>query len=234
MKLAPPSAYRVAAWGLAVAVPLFIVAVVIAAAVNLSPLYHYGFDRYNVAAVTGLEQAELEKAADGLIDYFNSSEEYIELTVLKDGEPFVLFNEREVIHLYDVKGLIRLDYRILAGTAGYILLAGAFLLYRSMPRLASAPLFWGGAVTLAGLGAATLAAVVDFDALFTQFHLISFANDLWLLNPATDYLIMLFPGPFWQDAAIVVGAGIGLLAAVVLVIGWRGMGAPKERQENQE
>ena len=31
----------------------------------------------------------------------------------KDGKPFELFNQQEVIHLEDVKGLIWLDYRVL-------------------------------------------------------------------------------------------------------------------------
>lgn len=227
-----PVAGRAAVWGLALVVPLFIVSAVIAAAVNFQPLYHYGFDRYNVGAVTGLEPAEQEKAADGLIAYFNSDKEFIDLTVTRYGEPFVLFNEREIIHLYDVKGLIRLDYRILAGTAGYLALVGAFLAWRRAPRSASAPLFWGGAVTLAGLGALTLMAAVDFDAFFTRFHLLSFTNDLWLLDPTTDYLIMLFPGGFWQDAALAVGVGIGVLAMGALIAGWRGLGGTGKNKEN--
>ncbi|MDD2471668.1 MAG: DUF1461 domain-containing protein, partial [Dehalococcoidales bacterium] len=36
--------------------------------------------------------------------------------------------------------------------------------------------------------------------------LISFSNDLWLLDPAKDYLIMMFPQGFWADAALLVAA----------------------------
>jgi len=37
---------------------------------------------------------------------------------------------------------------------------------------------------------------VPFDKLFINFHLILFRNDLWLLNPETDRLIVLLPEDF--------------------------------------
>ncbi|TFG45700.1 MAG: DUF1461 domain-containing protein, partial [Dehalococcoidia bacterium] len=97
-------------WGLVAVIPLLIISAVIAFTFNFQPLYEYGFDRYNVVETTGLADSELSKAASGLIDYFNSGEEFIDLTVEKDGRAFTLFNEKEIIHLYDVKGLMRLDY----------------------------------------------------------------------------------------------------------------------------
>ena len=44
------------------------------------------------------------------------------------------------------------------------------------------------------VGLVVLVAVLsflDFDALWTRFHQIAFRNDLWLLDPTRDYLIML-------------------------------------------
>jgi len=35
-----------------------------------------------------------------------------------------------------------------------------------------------------------------------QFHLFSFSNKFWQLDPTRDYLIMLFPGEFWYDATL--------------------------------
>ena len=66
-------------------------------------------------------------------------------------------------------------------------------------------------------------AIADFEAFFTRFHLLSFANDFWLLDPATDYLIMLFPGGFWQDAMIFVDSIILSLTIAVMVVGWRNL-----------
>ena len=103
-------------WLFILCLPLMLLSAGISLAVNSQWLYEYGFDKYNVGATTGLADTELEKAASGLIGYFNSDKEFIDLVVIKDNQPFTLFNEREVAHLKDVKGLIWLDYRILLGT----------------------------------------------------------------------------------------------------------------------
>ncbi|AKG52721.1 integral membrane protein [Dehalogenimonas sp. WBC-2] len=214
---------KTAAWGLVLVMPLIITSAVIAFAVNFQPLYEYGFHRYEVGTTTGLADAELSKAARGLIGYFNSGEEYIDLTVEKDGQPFTLFNQREVLHLYDVKGLVRLDYGVFAFTFIYTALVSGIILYRRQPRHLAAPLFWGGAFTLAIVISRAILAIADFDAFFTQFHLLSFANDLWLLDPRTDYLIMLFPGGFWEDAMIFVDSIILSLTIGVTALGWRNL-----------
>jgi integral membrane protein (TIGR01906 family) len=62
--------------------------------------------------------------------------------------------------------------------------------------------------------------MLDFDRLFLEFHLFSFANDLWMLNPATDYLIMLFPQGFWYDAAIFCVLVTVVMAVVLGGVGW--------------
>ncbi|MEL7562928.1 TIGR01906 family membrane protein [Dehalogenimonas sp. 4OHTPN] len=215
-------ALRAAAWGLVPAVPLLITGAVIAFAVNFQPLYEYGFDSYDVGRTTGLSEAELSRAAEGLIDYFNSGAEYIDLTVEKDGRPFALFNDREIVHLYDVKGLIHLDYQVLFWSAAYTLLISSIIMVaRRQPARLAAPLFWGGVLALVIVVSRAVIAIVDFDAFFVQFHMVSFVNDFWLLNPATDYLIMLFPGGFWRDAMVFVDVIILSLTAAVTVIAWR-------------
>jgi len=103
-----------------ICLPALLVTATIAFEFNSLGLYKNGFEKYNVSQITGLDEAELEKAARGLISYFNSDEEYINLTVVKDGQHFELFNQREVIHLKDVKELIKLDYQALLGTAIYV------------------------------------------------------------------------------------------------------------------
>lgn len=207
----------VAKWLFVLSLPVLLLTASIGWAVNSSWLYKSGFERYDVSQTSGLAESELEKTAAGLISYFNSAEEYISLTVEKDGEPFELFKQREVAHLKDVKGLIRLDYRVLLGTLIYVLAYAAVSLFwrRDWRRLA-----WGVAagsgLTLILILALGLSALLNFDQLFLQFHLISFANELWMLDPTRDYLIMLFPQGFWYDAALTC-AGITAGLAIILV-----------------
>lgn len=213
--------HRALAWGLVIVIPLLITSTVIALAVNCQPLYEYGFNQYEVSSVTGLSSSELERIAGGLIDYFNSDREFIDITTGQGAQAFELFNEREIIHLYDVKELIQLNYAVLAGSIIYTALVYLLPRHRRSPRLTAPAVFWGGALTLAAVLGLAAAAAVDFNAFFTQFHIISFANDFWLLDPTTDYLIMLFPSGFWRDAALFTGIGIGITAAAVFYCGWR-------------
>ena len=61
--------------------------------------------------------------------------------------------------------------------------------------------------------------LMDFDALWTRFHQIAFRNDLWQLDPSRDYLIMLFPEPFWFTATINMAISVALQTVLIAVVG---------------
>ena len=194
-----------AKWVFILCLPVLLLTASIGWAVNSLWLYKYGFDEYGVSSTTGLADSELEKAARGLISYFNSDQEFINLTVVKDNRPLVLFNQREVIHLKDVKGLIWLDYRVLLGTLIYVLgyaIGSLFWRKRRYWRRLAWGVVVGSGTTLALMLALGLGPLVGFDPLFLDFHIISFANEFWQLDPANHYLIMLFPQGFWYDATL--------------------------------
>jgi len=196
--------------------PILLLTASIGWAVNSLWLYEYGFQKYNVSQTTGLTEVELDKAATGLISYFNSDEEHISLTVVKNGEPFVLFNQQEVAHLRDVKGLIWLDYWVLLGTLVYALAyAGVSLFWRKEWRRLARGVAGGSGITLVLGLALGLGTMLGFDQLFLKFHLISFTNELWQLDPAKDYLIMLFPQGFFYDAALFCALATAGLAIIL-------------------
>ena len=123
----------------------------------------------------------------------------------------------------DVKNLFQLDYRILLVTLSYIIIyACIYLFYRKKKyRLSLArAVLYGSALTLFLMLVAGLGILFDFDGLFWQFHLISFDNDFWKLNPATDYLIMLFPQGFWYDAAVFCAMVAASGAIILGMTGW--------------
>jgi integral membrane protein (TIGR01906 family) len=208
----------VAKWLFILCLPVMLLTASISLAINSQWLYEYGFNKYNVSQTTGLDDVELKKVASGLIGYFNSAEETIELTVVKDGEPFTLFNQREVAHLRDVKELFWLDYWVLLGTGIYVLfytlVSLCWLTKEYWRRLAISTVI-GSGLTLGLMLFLGLAAILDFDSFFWQLHIISFANDFWLLDPAKDYLIMLFPRGFWYDVILFCTfVTVGLVAIV--------------------
>ncbi|MFC2013519.1 TIGR01906 family membrane protein [Chloroflexota bacterium] len=207
-----------AKWLFISCLPILLLTASLGWVVNSLWLYKYGFQKYNVSQTTGLAEVQLDKAATGLITYFNSDEEHISVTVVKDGKPFVLFNQREVAHLRDVKGLIWLDYYLLLGTLIYALGYAVISLLWQKGR------YWwhlawgvvsGCSVTLALMLALGLGTTLSFDQLFLQFHLFSFSNELWQLDPTKDYLIMLFPQGFFYDTATLCALAAAGLAIIL-------------------
>lgn len=210
-----------AKWLFVLCLPLLLISAGLAGAFNSLWLYKFGFDKYDISQKTGIAEVELEKAARGLISYFNSGEEDISVSVIKDGRPFTLFNEREVAHLRDVKELVRLDYRVLLASLLYALVFTGLSLFRwrNWRQLARGAM-WGGALTLALMAVLRVVTLFNFDQFFRQFHLLSFTNDLWLLDPSKDYLLMLFPGGFWYDATQFIALGVGMAAVLVTGLAW--------------
>jgi integral membrane protein (TIGR01906 family) len=213
----------IARWLFVLCLPVVLITASILAAANSRVLYNYGFDKYAVSETTGLAEEELDRVARGLIQYFGSNQESISLVVEREGEPFELFNAREVLHLEDVKGLFHLDYMVLLWTLGYALsyIGVSFILDRlGFSRRLSRAVIAGGVLTLFMMLAAGLATFFNFDGFFYQFHVFSFANDFWLLDPATDFLVMLFPQGFWYDATVAVALATTAVALVLSGIAW--------------
>ena len=223
-------AQRAAVVIVVLAVPLFLITTNLRLVINSGWLYTYGFDKYDIAARTGIEEPELRRISHEIKAYFNSSEERLDIRAVVDGRERDLFKEREILHMVDVKGLVRgvgfwqlVSFFSIVGVAvGSLLLLGR---QRALSLLTNGLL--GGSVLtigiLAALGAVSLA---GFDTLFTRFHLISFSNDFWLLDPGTHKLIQMFPQGFFLDATLIIaGLTLGQAALTGAVAGlfmWRG------------
>ncbi len=215
-----------------VAVPVFLVTGSITWAFNNIGLYEGGFDKYRISQVSGITTEDLRQVALDIRAYFNSGEEPLSIRTLIFGSERDLFNEKEVIHMHDVKRLVRGVYWTFAASAVCLVavVAAGFALQRRdfLPKLARRTL-WGGGVTVGLLVAFGLVATVGFDALFLLFHRVSFANDFWKLDPRTDYLVLLFPQGFWFDATMwaalrALAGGILLAAAGGGYLAWRRWG----------
>lgn len=204
------------------AVLLFLVAGSVAWAVNDPGLYRSGFQRYHVAARSGITNADLLDIGADLRRYFNSGVEPLAVSAPIYGVEQRVFNAREVAHMHDVKRLVRGVYWVAVGSAIWILVAIAahLSLRRHAWLVTSARLaVWGGVATLVAVFGVGLAAVANFERLFLLFHQLSFANDLWILDPRTDYLLILFPAGFWFDATMRVALTSVLGALLLMSVG---------------
>jgi integral membrane protein (TIGR01906 family) len=205
----------IARWLFALCLPCLLLTASIWWAANSHGLYTSGFAKYDVAASTGLSKAGLDNVATGLIDYFNSGDEFVDIVVNKDSQLFKLFTEEEILHFRDVKGLLRLDFYVLLGTgiyaAGYAVLSLLWQKRRDWRGLAWAALT-GSSITLAIMLVLGVWALLDFDQFWLRFHFLSFSNEFW---SAEGYMLLLFPQGFWYDTVIY--CAIATAAAAVIL-----------------
>ena len=183
------------------------------------PLYTIGFERHGVSEATGILSGDLVEVADTFVTYFTSDDKYMAVVVDVYGTQKSLLSEKETIHMRDVKNLVS-NLRILAivslmGIIGYVVGLSYRVRSRAIPVLAHRLRKSAFAVVVAAIVFALLVALA-FPALFTLFHLISFSNDYWLLDPRHDYLVMLFTPNFFLEATGLL-IGLILLECAVLI-----------------
>jgi integral membrane protein (TIGR01906 family) len=140
-----------------------------------------------------------------------------------EGEEVALFNPREVAHMRDVKSLMQFFFRLqelsFAYLVGFVGITVLWTRERSMRRFAQLSMV-AGLVTASVLLVAALAMLVGFERLFLQFHLLSFSNDFWQLDPATDRLVQMFPLQFWFDVSLAVGVLSVMQGGIVALAGF--------------
>lgn len=169
------------------------------------PADPYGFSR----------EDRLEIAPLALGYLFNDEDiGYLGTQTFENGLP--LYNERELIHMEDVKvvteNLVRFGFTLL----GLTLLAGVVLAVADREALLRG-LQHGGILTIGVIALGLFTVATSFNWLFTQFHNLFFEPGTWLFF-TSDTLIRLFPIEFWALAfALMFGGALvqaGLIAGL--------------------
>ncbi len=179
-----------------------------------------GFRDNRVGATTGLDDAQLGRIADAFIAYFEGPPGQIQMQVTAFGRQRALFNDREVTHMEDVQALIQWFLRMQLVAAGVVVVRIVFgVVFDRSPAPIGRQMLWSTALMLGLVGLVGVLSLLDFEGLWTRFHQIAFRNDLWQLDPSRDYLIMLFPPPFWFTATMRMATAVALQTIAIAVAG---------------
>ncbi|MXX92666.1 MAG: TIGR01906 family membrane protein [Chloroflexi bacterium] len=189
----------------AVLLPIFLIAVNVVYITDSDWLYTYNWWRNGVSERIGLPVSELDSAADQIKEYFANDAERLDVRVNTSRGIVSLFDERETLHMIDVKDLMRYVAAVSVWSGvGLVLCTALGLAIRRREFFASMSrwLRWCALVWGLIIAAVVVIAIIDFTWIFTQFHLLSFANDLWQLDPFRHYLLLLFPERFFLEATL--------------------------------
>ncbi len=137
-----------------------------------------------------------------------------------DGSP--LYNERELSHMHDVKGVTQGALKVWYAAVVIELGLGAWAWYGKWWQAYRQGLRRGGWLTIGLVVVLGLFGAVAFWQFFTWFHSLFFEGDSWMFL-YSDTLIRLFPIQFWQDAFLWAGV-ITVGGALALALGGRSNG----------
>ncbi|HLD02327.1 MAG TPA: DUF1461 domain-containing protein [Candidatus Nanoarchaeia archaeon] len=137
------------------------------------------------------------------------------LNYYSDEEPLneSYYTEKEISHLEDVKALSK---EFLAAIMVSIILLGLSVYINRSSALK--PLMLGSILLIIMVVALS---IVDFSVLFEEFHLASFDNDYWQLNPDEHILVNVFTFEFFKDLftrAAFISMIIALLSLLACII----------------
>ena len=93
-------------------VPVFLLFSNVRVAAMEPRVSEYSFGHYDVETVTGVDRAQLDRAAREITRYFRNDQELLTSRVVVDGQEQALFSPREVLHMRDVKDLFQLTFRL--------------------------------------------------------------------------------------------------------------------------
>jgi integral membrane protein (TIGR01906 family) len=147
----------------------------------------------------------LLKAGKEVRAYFSSTNDRLYIPIYVGSAEVELFTPVETRHMLDVKEIVQKLYRIQEGLLLFVLLfitCGFLMKGPEFATIIRRLIRYGSIGTILLMVLAGTSVTVAFGPLFTLFHKISFANDYWILDPKTSFLVRMFPLDFWFETTI--------------------------------
>ena len=182
-------------------------------------VYRQEYEKYDVLSDLDMTMDDVMYVTHEMMDYLRGEGDTLSVMTTVEGQEQDFFNEQDRFHMGEVRDLFIGGLNIRLGACAAAVLCILFLVITRADIKKIIPgSYWialgvtGAAVLLIGI-----AAVVDFNAVFVQFHHIFFDNDLWIFDPAEDYMIRMLPEGLFYDMVLRIGA-IFVVSLVVLLV----------------
>ena len=186
--------------------------------------YQKEYEKYQVTESLYMDMEDVMEVTSYMMDYLIGKEEVLSIETEVEGRTQDFFNEQDRLHMEDVKNLFLGGLKL---RTVMLLLAAVLVLFLILTKADLKKMLTGAYFAALGVFAVLIAGLlvsfaVDFTASFTVFHEIFFTNDLWMFDPAEDYMIRMLPEGFFYDMVMRIGAffvgGLILLFAVMMAV----------------
>ena len=187
---------------------IMLVTVGLAIAINLRPLYYLDITWFDITGSSGLNAVVIKENYDALIAYCSP---------FYRGElvfPSLRASASGLSHFAEVKQIFNIIY--IAGIVSLVVCIVSFIIKKKNNE--TRYLLISGIVALVIPLLFVIFALIDFNTLFTLFHLLVFKNGDWLFDPDTDPVINILPEAFFMQCGLLIAAVviIGALSAILI------------------
>ena len=186
--------------------------------------YQKEYEKYQVTESLYMDMEDVMEVTSYMMDYLIGKEEVLSIETEVEGRTQDFFNEQDRLHMEDVKNLFLGGLKL---RTVMLLVAAVLVLFLILTKAELKKMLTGAYFAALGVFAILIAGLlvsfaVDFTASFTVFHEIFFTNDLWMFDPAEDYMIRMLPEGFFYDMVMRIGAffvgGLVFLFAVMMAV----------------
>lgn len=182
-------------------------------------VYRQEYEKYHVLSDLDMTMDDVMYVTHEMMDYLRGEGDTLSVVTTVEGKEQDFFNEQDRFHMSEVRDLFigGLNIRIGACVTAVLCLLFLIITHADVKKIIPRS-YW---ITLGATGVIVLliggAAVFNFNAVFVQFHHIFFDNDLWIFDPAEDYMIRMLPEGLFYDMVMRIGA-IFVIGLVVLLV----------------
>ena len=167
-----------------------------------NPFYKDEYKKLGVAEYIGISEDDLNKTTDILLGYIKGDNDSLDIECKINGMTREVFNDREKAHMVDVKNLY--DGLIIVRNVSFIIFVLSFIYIGKTKSL-----FIGYKYSLSLVGFIMtfilLFCLMDFEGFWFAFHHLFFPfNDLYILDPRYDVLVMMLPERFFFDLCVLI------------------------------
>ena len=180
-----------------------------------SSFYKNEYTKLDTANQIGMSQDDLDKTSDVLLGYLKDKYYSLDTKAKVEGVTREVFNDREKAHMLDVKNLYQNVLIVRNACFVVYLLSFIYICFSSNTKYIFTSYKKSLAIFSFVIAFILLFCLIDFDGFWTNFHHIFFPNNnLWLLDPRTDILIMMVPSQFFFDLCISI-----IVSIIVFLLG---------------
>ena len=174
--------------------------------------YKNEYKKLGVAEYIGISEEDLNKTTDILFSYIKGENDSLDIECKINGMTRAVFNDKEKTHMIDVKNLY--DGAIIVRNVSFAIFILSFIYIGRRKELF---IGYKYSLSLVGLIIAFLLlfCLIDFEGFWLGFHHLFFPfNDLYILDPRYDVLVMMLPERFFFDLCILI-----VMSTSVMLVG---------------